>query len=202
MKKIWSFRSQSVRAKPESLPQLPQFFFISQKGKIEKLFLCINCKLSYLECYFNLTFKVLSKFLSTLVFELKHPKNWRKNDRREKCQVWKIVLELFFWLRHRLSPTFPISLHFSALQWIKVVFFFSVFCSICEDEEYEREDKGCWTGDRIGEYTHGVIATGANSQKYNPEVPLENPYRANTKINELVDKLINLRQTVANAVSH
>ena len=46
------------------------------------------------------------------------------------------------------------------------------------------------------------MATGAATQRYNPEVPYEpqhNHPRA-TVLNELRDKLINLRQNVANAV--
>uniref|UniRef100_A0A1B0CPY5 Uncharacterized protein n=3 Tax=Lutzomyia longipalpis TaxID=7200 RepID=A0A1B0CPY5_LUTLO len=100
-----------------------------------------------------------------------------------------------------VSPPDTDMLHFLVTIDKSKEFYSKIVTSICEDEEYEREDKGCWTGEKIGEYTHGVMPTGANSQKYNPEVPLENPYRANTKINELVDKLINLRQTVANAIS-
>uniref|UniRef100_A0A6B2EAU6 Putative heparin sulfate cell surface proteoglycan n=1 Tax=Phlebotomus kandelakii TaxID=1109342 RepID=A0A6B2EAU6_9DIPT len=100
-----------------------------------------------------------------------------------------------------VSPPDTDMLHFLVTIDKSKEFYSKIVTSICEDEEYEREDKGCWTGERIGEYSHGVMPSGANSQKYNPEVPLENLYGANAKINELVDKLINLRQTVANAIS-
>lgn len=75
-------------------------------------------------------------------------------------------------------------------------------CSVCEDEEYKRDDRHCWTGDRIGEYTQTVMSTGVDAQHYNPEVPLEkHSFDKSTKLNELVDKLIKLRHTVTNAVS-
>lgn len=80
--------------------------------------------------------------------------------------------------------------------------FFLLFSSVCEDEEYKRDDRHCWTGVRIGEYTQTVMSTGVDTQRYNPEVPLEtHAYTKPNKLNELVDKLIKLRHTVANAVS-
>ncbi|XP_059620162.1 division abnormally delayed protein [Phlebotomus argentipes] len=119
----------------------------------------------------------------------------------EKTTIVEKRMQLTGMPQKWMSPLDPDMLRFLSTIDKSKDFYSKIVTSICDDEEYEREDKGCWTGDRIGEYSHGVMPTGANSQKYNPEVPLENPYRANTKINELVDKLINLRQTVANAIS-
>lgn len=77
----------------------------------------------------------------------------------------------------------------------------SIF-SVCEDEEQKQDDRHCWTGDRISDYTQTVLANGVDAQRYNPEVPLEqNAYAKTNKLNELVDKLIKLRHTVTNAVS-
>lgn len=76
------------------------------------------------------------------------------------------------------------------------------FSRVCEDDDYSRSDKQCWTGDRIGEYKQTVMSIGVDAQRYNPEVPLEgHSYVKANKLNELVDKLIKLRHTVSNAVS-
>lgn len=75
--------------------------------------------------------------------------------------------------------------------------------SLCEDEEFRKDDRNCWTGSHIGEYTQSILATSISAQKYNPEVPYEpsNTLRV-TKLTELSDKLIELQRQVANAYSH
>lgn len=44
-----------------------------------------------------------------------------------------------------------------------------------------------------------MMTTGIDTQRYNPEVPLEISLQP-TKFNELVDKLLKIRKNVANAV--
>ncbi|KAJ6642631.1 Division abnormally delayed protein [Pseudolycoriella hygida] len=74
--------------------------------------------------------------------------------------------------------------------------------SVCEDEDLKEDDRHCWTGDRISDYTQTVMANGVDAQRYNPEVPLEqNAYAKTNKLNELVDKLIRLRLTITNAIT-
>lgn len=87
------------------------------------------------------------------------------------------------------------------LNKLYLIFFFCLF-SVCEeDEEFKRDNRHCWTGDRIGDYTHSAMPIGVDAQRYNPEVPLEgNDFKTN-KLNEFVDVLIKLRHTIANAVS-
>lgn len=47
------------------------------------------------------------------------------------------------------------------------------------------------------------MSTGVDAQRYNPEVPLDaQSFTRTNKLNELVDKLIKLRHTIANAVSY
>lgn len=75
--------------------------------------------------------------------------------------------------------------------------------SYCEDSnEFAQDDKNCWTGDRIGEYSNTVMPTGLSSQKYNPEVPYNanDEYRSKFVVNELADKLTNLKQSISIAV--
>lgn len=94
--------------------------------------------------------------------------------------------------------------HFLYIIFIRLCFnSVFIYCSVCEDEEFKRDDRHCWNGDRVSEYTQTVMSTGVDAQRYNPEVPLEAPttYTKPNKLNELVDKLIKLRHTVANAVS-
>lgn len=61
-----------------------------------------------------------------------------------------------------------------------------------------RTDDNCWTGAAVGDYTQTVMPTGVDTQRYNPEVPLEQDqqYGRSTRLNELVDKLIKLRHTI------
>ena len=80
-------------------------------------------------------------------------------------------------------------------------FYFSLsFYSVCEDDDIQRNDHNCWTGDRVGDYTQLVMAQGVDTQRYNPEVPLEVNSQS-TKLNELVDKLIKVRKNIGAAVS-
>lgn len=76
--------------------------------------------------------------------------------------------------------------------------------SYCDDhEEFQQDDKACWIGDRVGDYSHAVAEPGMTQQKYNPEVPYEGEgFRVNTQVNELVDKLISNRQKMSNVVSN
>lgn len=84
-----------------------------------------------------------------------------------------------------------------------MVFVFFKLNSACAGPDYKRDDRHCWTGERIGEYTQKVMSTGVDAQRYNPEVPSldVHSYTRSTKLSELVDKLIKLRHTIASAVS-
>lgn len=74
--------------------------------------------------------------------------------------------------------------------------------SYCEYSDFQQDDKQCWTGDRIGEYSNTVMPTGLSSQKYNPEVPYNaDEFRSKFEVNELGDKLTNLKQSISIAVS-
>ncbi|XP_037933748.1 division abnormally delayed protein [Teleopsis dalmanni] len=78
-------------------------------------------------------------------------------------------------------------------------FFSNIVNNVCEDEDIQRNDHHCWTGERIGDYTQIVMATAMDTQRYNPEVPLE-PNSQSTKLNDLVDKLIKIRKNIGSAV--
>uniref|UniRef100_A0A1A9UP57 Uncharacterized protein n=1 Tax=Glossina austeni TaxID=7395 RepID=A0A1A9UP57_GLOAU len=78
-------------------------------------------------------------------------------------------------------------------------FYSNIVNNVCEDEDIQRNDHHCWTGDRIGDYTQLVMTTGIDTQRYNPEVPLEPDAQPN-KLNELVDKLLKIRKNIATAI--
>ncbi|KAL7733340.1 hypothetical protein ACLKA6_004836 [Drosophila palustris] len=65
----------------------------------------------------------------------------------------------------------------------------------CDEGYAQRDDHLCWTGDRIGDYTQLLMTAGTDTQRYNPEVPLENQSQQ-SKLNELVDKLIKIRKSI------
>lgn len=79
-------------------------------------------------------------------------------------------------------------------------FYSRIVNNVCEDEDIQRSDRHCWTGDRIGDYTQVAMTSGVDAQKYNPEVPLvQHSYAQSTKLNELVDKLIKIRSSIGSA---
>lgn len=67
-------------------------------------------------------------------------------------------------------------------------------------DEYKTDDRNCWTGNRISDYTNGIMSTGVDAQRYNPEVPLESHTYSHTKLDDIVDKLIKLKQMITTAV--
>lgn len=74
--------------------------------------------------------------------------------------------------------------------------------SLCDDDEYKRDDKNCWTGSYIGEYSQSPISTSISAQKYNPEVPYENSNTLRvTKLTELSDKLVDMQMQITAAYS-
>lgn len=75
------------------------------------------------------------------------------------------------------------------------------FFSLCDDDEYKKDDKNCWTGDHVGEYSQSVLPTSVSSQKYNPEVPFESQNDRPSELNQLSDKLVELKRAVTNSVS-
>ncbi|KAM7357577.1 division abnormally delayed protein [Cochliomyia hominivorax] len=79
-------------------------------------------------------------------------------------------------------------------------FYSNIVNNVCEDEDIQRNDRHCWIGDRIGDYTQLVMTPGIDTQRYNPEVPLLETNTPPTKLNELVDKLLKIRKNIATAV--
>ncbi|XP_004525364.1 division abnormally delayed protein [Ceratitis capitata] len=90
-------------------------------------------------------------------------------------------------------------LHFQSTIEKSKEFFTNIVSNVCEDDDIQRNDHNCWTGDRIGEYNNLVMTPGVDTQRYNPEVPLT-PNSQSTKLNELVDKLIKVRKNIGTAV--
>ncbi|EDW36497.1 GL10347 [Drosophila persimilis] len=76
-------------------------------------------------------------------------------------------------------------------------FYTNIVDNFC-DAEYTTDDRLCWTGDRIGDYTQLLIDTGMDRQRYNPEVPWKTQTQV-SKLNELVDKLIKIRKSIGAA---
>lgn len=71
--------------------------------------------------------------------------------------------------------------------------------SYCDDDYTQRDDRLCWTGDRVGDYTQLLVNTNI-PQRYNPEVPWDSETRPN-QLNVLVDKLIKIRHSIGSVVS-
>lgn len=72
-------------------------------------------------------------------------------------------------------------------------FFLLSYLSFCEDDRYQKQDRDCWMGSHLGDYTHKVM--DMHSQKYNPEVPtLQNV--DNERLHQLNDQLITLKNMV------
>ncbi|XP_069967779.1 division abnormally delayed protein isoform X2 [Bactrocera oleae] len=90
-------------------------------------------------------------------------------------------------------------LHFQSTIDKSKEFYANIVHNVCEDDDIQRNDHNCWTGDRVGDYTQLVMAQGVDTQRYNPEVPLEVNSQS-TKLNELVDKLIKVRKNIGAAV--
>lgn len=65
--------------------------------------------------------------------------------------------------------------------------------SYCEDDRYQKQDRDCWTGDHLGDYTHKVM--DMHSQKYNPEVPTLQ-VNTNDRLHHINDQLISLKNMV------
>lgn len=74
---------------------------------------------------------------------------------------------------------------------------FRFLSSMCEEDEFERTDRSCWNGQRVGDYTQTIMSTGVDTQRYNPEVPHDSQtYTRSANLNELVDRLIKLRHVI------
>lgn len=73
--------------------------------------------------------------------------------------------------------------------------------SLCEEDEFKRNDSDCWIGTHIGTYHQAVIEF--DQQKYNPEVQLSpnfDQFSAN-KLHLLNDQLISIRDSITKPVS-
>lgn len=78
-------------------------------------------------------------------------------------------------------------------------FSLQIASSLCEDDRYQKQDKDCWTGDHLGDYTHKVM--DMHSQKYNPEVPTLQVVN-NERLHQLNDQLITLKNMVNKQMTH
>lgn len=83
---------------------------------------------------------------------------------------------------------------------VDVIYHFIFIFSVCDDDEFQRNDRHCWIGDRISDYDQIVMTPGQDTQRYNPEVPYE-PTSKPTKLHELLDKLLKIRKNLDTAVS-
>ncbi|KAL3283477.1 hypothetical protein HHI36_006618 [Cryptolaemus montrouzieri] len=74
--------------------------------------------------------------------------------------------------------------------------------TLCQDESFaEPNDRRCWNGERIAEYTKTVVDSSLDMQKYNPEVkPNPNQQNGDKKIADLADKLRHIHNIVINAL--
>lgn len=74
--------------------------------------------------------------------------------------------------------------------------------SICRDESFaEPNDRRCWNGERIAEYTKTVVDASIDMQKYNPEVkPNVNLQNGDKRIADLADKLRHIHTVVMNVL--
>jgi hypothetical protein len=72
------------------------------------------------------------------------------------------------------------------------------FDSYCEDDRYQKQDRDCWTGDHLGDYTHKIM--DMSSQKYNPEVPTQASLNSD-RLHHLNDQLITLKNVVNKEVN-
>lgn len=72
--------------------------------------------------------------------------------------------------------------------------------SICENDNLNQQDQGCWMGLRFGNYPQNMVDW--SQQKYNPEVQsTESSESYSTlKLHVLNDNLVNLRNLVLKPV--
>ncbi len=72
----------------------------------------------------------------------------------------------------------------------KIIFLFSY----CEDDRYQKQDRNCWNGDSLGDYTHKIM--DMHSQKYNPEVPMEADTPSDSGLHKINDQLITIKNLI------
>lgn len=74
--------------------------------------------------------------------------------------------------------------------------------SLCKDGSFaELRDRGCWNGERLGEYTKTVVDGGVDMQKYNPEVkPNTSSQDGDDRVANLADKLRHYSQMVMSSL--
>jgi Glypican len=70
--------------------------------------------------------------------------------------------------------------------------------SYCEDDRFNKQDRDCWTGKHLGDYTHKIM--DMHSQKYNPEVPTQQ-LNSNDRLHQLNDKLNTMKNVVNKQVN-
>ncbi|XP_058987715.1 division abnormally delayed protein [Musca domestica] len=99
----------------------------------------------------------------------------------------------------KLNPVEPELLHFSSTIDKSKDFYSNIVNNVCDDDEFQRNDRHCWIGDRISDYDQIVMTPGQDTQRYNPEVPYE-PTSKPTKLHELLDKLLKIRKNLDTAM--
>ncbi|KAH8371817.1 hypothetical protein KR093_008982, partial [Drosophila rubida] len=93
------------------------------------------------------------------------------------------------------SPPDAAIVHFLSTIEKSKEFFSNIVYNYCDEDYTQHDDHLCWTGNRIGDYTQLLMTPSTDTQRYNPEVPLDNDSQL-SQFNELVDKLIKIRQSI------
>lgn len=80
-------------------------------------------------------------------------------------------------------------------------FLWLIILSYCEEDRYQKQNRNCWNGDHLGDYTHNVM--DMHSQKYNPEVPMEQTGtdNENSRLHKINDQLITMKNSLNKQVN-
>ncbi|KAG5677511.1 hypothetical protein PVAND_007267 [Polypedilum vanderplanki] len=81
-------------------------------------------------------------------------------------------------------------------------FSLQIATSYCEDDRYQKQDRNCWNGDHLGDYTHKVM--DMQLQKYNPEVPIDQSKtdNENSRLHKINDQLITMKNFLNKQMTH
>ncbi|KAK9869571.1 hypothetical protein WA026_003323 [Henosepilachna vigintioctopunctata] len=73
--------------------------------------------------------------------------------------------------------------------------------TLCQDDSFAvPNDRRCWNGERVAEYTKTVVDSSLDMQKYNPEVKLNPNPSGDKRIADLADKLRHIHSVVLSAL--
>ncbi|KAH8307207.1 hypothetical protein KR044_007749 [Drosophila immigrans] len=98
------------------------------------------------------------------------------------------------------SPPDAAIVHFLSTIEKSKEFFTNIVYNYCDEDYTQTDDHLCWTGTRVGDYTQLLMTPSTDTQRYNPEVPWEKESQQ-SQLNELVDKLIKIRQSIGAPVA-